>query len=106
MASVRDVGAPTYVEAVAVLRIRRGPAGLSALDVLLVALGVPLVPLTPAAALHARDAYDRYGKGDGEAGSVLNFGDCLAYGVARDRQQPLLFRGADFPHTLIPAAPY
>jgi ribonuclease VapC len=89
-----------------VLRIRRGRAGLSALDALLVALDVTLVPLTPAAALHARDAYDRYGKGRGEPGSVLNLGDCFAYGVAMDRQQPLLFKGADFPRTLITAAPY
>src|SRR4051812_32512712 len=98
---VRELGTPSYVEAASVLRIKRGPRGILALDALLRTLDVTLVSLTPNGAVHARDAYDRYGKGRGVPGSVLNFGDCLAYGVAMDRGQPLLFKGNDFPSALI-----
>ena len=58
-APARVVGAPSYVEAAIVLRARRGPAGLVALDALLDALNIAIVPLTPAGPRHARDAYDR-----------------------------------------------
>lgn len=105
-AAVREVGAPSYVEAAVVLRARRGPAGLVALDALLAALDVAVVPLTAVGARHARDAYDRFGAGRGAAPSVLNYGDCLAYGVARDRGAALLYKGDDFAATDIDAAPY
>lgn len=65
-APVRELGAPTYVEAVVVLRAKRGRAGLVAPDALLAALGITLVPLTAAGARHARNAYDRFGAGRGE----------------------------------------
>lgn len=102
----RVVGAPSYVEAAVVLRARRGPAGLVALDALLDALGIAVVPLTPAGARHARDAYDRYGIGRGAAPAVLNYGDCLAYGVAADRGARLLYKGEDFARTDVAVAPY
>ena len=105
-AAVREVGAPTYVETAVVLRARRGPAGLVALDALLATLGIAVVPLTPEGARHARDAYDRYGAGRGEAPAVLNFGDCLAYGVAAERGAPLLYKGDDFARTDVTAVPY
>jgi ribonuclease VapC len=31
--------------------------------------------------------------------SVLDYGDCLSYGVAADLGEALLFRGDDFPKT-------
>ncbi len=67
------------------LRAKRGPAGLIALDALLAALGIAVVPLTAAGARHARvacDARDRFGAGRGQAPAALNVGDCPAYGVA------------------------
>lgn len=39
-------------------------------------------------------AYDRFGKGRHPA--KLNFGDCMAYAVARSFDLPLLFKGGDF----------
>ena len=101
----RAVGAPTLVEAAAVLQARKGAAGEVALDALLQRLGITVVAMEPAAAAHARAAYMRYGRGVGDPG-VLNYGDCLAYGVARARGEPLLFKGDDFPRTDIAAAPY
>ena len=42
----------------------------------------------------ARDAYDQFGKGRHPA--KLNYGDCMAYAVAKSRDLPLLFKGGDF----------
>ena len=41
----------------------------------------------------ARQAYRDYGKGRHPAG--LNFGDCLAYALAKVFDEPLLFKGGD-----------
>ena len=54
---------------------------------------------------HARlaaDAFLRYGKGRHPAG--LNFGDCMAYAVAKAEGAPLLFTGGDFARTDVAAA--
>ncbi|CAA9322381.1 MAG: hypothetical protein AVDCRST_MAG68-1924 [uncultured Gemmatimonadetes bacterium] len=104
-ASSPVVGAPTLVEAAAVLMGRLGPGGEVLLDALLHRLKIEVVPMTATAADAARRAYARYGKGVGRPG-VLNFGDCLSYGVAADRGVPLLFKGDDFPRTDISADAY
>jgi ribonuclease VapC len=102
-APTRLVGAPTLVEAVAVMMARKGSGGEIALDALLHRLGVTVVDMTPDAARLARLAYARFGKGVGSPG-VLNFGDCLAYGVATAARDPLLFKGDDFARTDVQAA--
>jgi ribonuclease VapC len=91
----RLVAAPTLVEAAAVMLARKGREGVIALDALLSRLGIEVVAMTPAAAEFAREGYSRYGKGVGSPG-VLNYGDVLAYGVARAEDEPLLFKGEDF----------
>lgn len=45
----------------------------------------------------------RYGRGAGRP-ARLNYGDCFAYALAKQSGAPLLFKGADFLHTDIPAA--
>jgi ribonuclease VapC len=46
-----------------------------------------------------------YGKGSGHP-AQLNFGDCLVYAVAKERNLPLLFVGTDFGRTdLTPVIP-
>lgn len=102
-AEPRLVGAPTLVEAAAVMAARKGPQGEVALDALLQRLDIEVIPMTPEAATFARSAYARYGKGIGSP-AVLNYGDCLAYGVARAAGEPLLFKGDDFAHTDIEVA--
>lgn len=97
-AELRRVPAPTLVEASAVMIGRKGPPGDVALDALLQRLALEVVAMTPEAAAHARIAYGRYGKGVGQP-AVLNYGDCLAYGVARALDAPLLFVGEDFGRT-------
>ena len=99
----RLVGAPTLVEATAVVLARKGKEGVIALDALLARLGIEVLPMTAEAAEFARDAYSRYGRGVGAPG-VLNYGEVLAYGVARAADEPLLFKGEDFSRTDIAAA--
>ncbi len=60
-------------------------------------------PVTEDQVRIARLAYRRYGKGRGHP-ARLNFGDCFAYALARDRNEPLLFVGNDFIHTDIRSA--
>jgi ribonuclease VapC len=50
----------------------------------------------------SRLAFVRFGKGRHPA--RLNLGDCAAYALARKRNIPLLFKGADFARTDIVAA--
>ena len=53
----------------------------------------------------ASDAFDRFGKGIGHP-AKLNFGDCMAYAVAKVHDVPLLYKGTDFAQTDIrPALP-
>ncbi len=99
------IAAPTLVEAAAVLMARTGAGAEVALDALLHRLAIEVVPMTPAAAEAARHAYARFGKGVGRPG-VLNYGDCLSYGVAVDRGVPLLFKGEDFGRTDVDQAQY
>jgi uncharacterized protein with PIN domain len=42
-----------------------------------------------------------YGRGTGHP-ARLNFGDCFAYALAKERNEPLLFKGDDFSQTDIP----
>jgi ribonuclease VapC len=55
-------------------------------------------PVTAAQAKIARQAYRDYGKGSGHPAN-LNFGDCFSYALARDKREPILYKGDDFVHT-------
>jgi len=103
--SRRLLGAPTLVEASAVMRAKKGGAGEVALDGLLERLEVETVPMSAAAARLARLGYARFGKGVGDP-AVLNFVDCLSYGVALAEREPLLFKGGDFAQTDVEVAIY
>jgi ribonuclease VapC len=67
------------------------------LDLFLMEAAVEVVPVTAGQARIARDAYRRFGKGNHPAG--LNYGDCFAYALAKERDLPLLFKGDDFVRT-------
>ncbi|HSM37415.1 MAG TPA: type II toxin-antitoxin system VapC family toxin [Longimicrobiales bacterium] len=101
----RLIGAPALVEASAVLMARKGVAADVVLDAWLRRVDLKVAPLGEEGAEHARRAYARWGKGLGDP-PVLNYGDCLSYGVAMASGEPLLFRGEDFRHTDVAVAPY
>ena len=64
--------------------------------------GFDVEAVTAASARRIAAAYARWGKGIHPAG--LNFGDCFAYEVARQRDCPLLFVGDDFSRTDVRSA--
>lgn len=86
------VSAGTWVEIGIVSEGRGGPEARAAAEQLLD--GAEVVPVTPRQAQIALDGWRRYGKGRHKA--ALNLGDCFAYALAKERDEPLLFKGDDF----------
>ena len=91
------MSAVSYAEASIVLVARRGVGTESELDRMLYEASVAIVPLSVTQAKMAREAFVRFGKGRHPA--RLNFGDCFSYALARQKDEPLLFKGDDFTHT-------
>ena len=88
------ISAGTVAEALIVA----GRRGLGAeMAELIDGLGLEVENVTVAAARRVADGYAKWGKGVHPAG--LNFGDCFAYEVAKARDCPLLYVGADFAQT-------
>jgi len=72
-------------------------------EALLAKLAVRVVPFDADQVVLAQHAYRRFGKGTGHP-AQLNLGDCVAYALARQLGQPLLFKGDDFSKTDIASA--
>jgi ribonuclease VapC len=72
------------------------------LDALLIRAKIAVIPFDVEQARFARAAFLKYGKGRHPA--ALNFGDCAAYALAKSRNVPLLYKGADFARTDIVSA--
>ena len=104
LASVRLLSVANFLEAAMVIESRKGEAAGRELDLALYRATIEVVPVDQDQAEIARLAWRRYGKGRHTAG--LNYGDCFAYALARQRRLPLLFRGDDFVRTDIPRAPW
>ena len=105
-APLRVMAAPNWLEACLVFdnRIDRGNQyAHQRLDTTVAAMGVEIVPFDGGMAEIARFAHHRYGRGS-KHGAKLNFGDCIAYAVAKARREPLLFKGGDFSKTDITPA--
>jgi ribonuclease VapC len=97
------IGAPTLLETSMVLRDRKGPSTTPELRKTLRMLRITVEPFRPDDCAVAFTAFLRYGKGRHRA--RLNFGDCMAYAIAKTRRRKLLYKGDDFSHTDIePAA--
>ena len=96
------ISGPTWVEASMVITARLGNEGHDLLIELLERSRVAVDPCDDALALGAYDAWLKSGRGRHPAG--LNFGDCFSYALAKQRAEPLLFKGDDFAKTDIAAA--
>jgi ribonuclease VapC len=97
-AASSQIAAATYLETAIIADARPNPLVSNRLDPLLAQLDVRVVPFTPSHAQIARAAYRDFGRGSGHP-AKLNFGDCFAYALAIDMDEPLLFKGDDFIHT-------
>jgi ribonuclease VapC len=92
------LSAATYFETGIVLDSYKNAILSRRLDELMVEARMIIEPVTPEQARIARLAYRDYGKGSGHP-AQLNFGDCFSYALARDKREPILFKGDDFSHT-------
>ena len=97
------ISAATLVEAGIVILNRHGPKGTGNLTALLQEAGCQVESVTAQQAQLALDAYASYGKSQ-KAKTGLNYGDCLAYALAKATDLPLLFKGKDFARTDIQPA--
>lgn len=94
------VGAPTLTEAGIVLTARLGRDARGLLQGLLREWGAETVTFGEDHWREAVTTFERYGRGRHPA--QLNFGDCMAYAVARLSGEPLLCTGRDFTKTDLP----
>jgi ribonuclease VapC len=101
-ADVRRMSAASYVEAAILTDSNRDPVLSRRLDSFLHEAIITMEPVTVDQARLAREAYRDFGKGRHRAG--LNFGDCFAYALAKDKGEPLLFKGEDFRKTDVEVA--
>ncbi len=97
------ISAATFLETAIVIDGYRDPIASRRFDDLLLAARIVIKPVTEAQARIAREAYRDFGRGSGHP-ARLNFGDCFAYALARERGEKLLFKGDDFIHTDIEPA--
>lgn len=98
----RCMGAPTKFELNLVMGGWRKAAAMAEASQLLFALRIEIADWTNELADIAGQAFLRFGKGQHKA--ALNFGDCMAYALAKSLDAPLLYKGSDFSMTDIRSA--
>ena len=76
------------------IRPRIGAPNFSEASMVVESLELDIVAFDARHITEARRAFRLYGRGRHRA--ALNFGDCLAYALARTLDMPLLFKGDDF----------
>ena len=96
------ISAPNRLELHMVVSKWLGSSAQIEVDRKLADLGVRVVAFDEVHSTEACRAFDRFGKGRHAA--ALNFGDCIAYALAKVSNQPLLFVGEDFAKTDIRVA--
>lgn len=102
-AANRRISAATYVEVGAVIDGAHDPVASRRIDELIAVAGITIEPVSATQARIAREAYRDFGRGS-QHPAGLNFGDCFAYALAKERAEPLLFKGDDFGRTDVTAA--
>ena len=96
------VSAVSYVETAIVIDSARDAIASRRFDDFFRTARITVEAVTPRQAEIARQAYRDFGKGRHKAG--LNLGDCFAYALAKEMDEPLLFKGDDFCHTDVESA--
>ena len=102
-ADLLRISAGTYFEASIVTDGYRNPRLSARFDEIVEHPKVVVEPVTAAQAKIARQAYRDYGKGSSHPAG-LNFGDCFTYALAREKREPVLWKGDGFGHTDLRAA--
>jgi ribonuclease VapC len=102
-AETRMISAANVLETGIVLEARRGESAGREFDLFVVRTNLQIISLDSEQVEIARSAWRKYGKGRHPAG--LNFGDCLAYALAKFTGEPLLAKGHDFAATDVEICP-
>jgi ribonuclease VapC len=92
------ISAANAFEAAIVVDRERDPVISRDLDRIRTELSIAIAPVTAVHVDIARQAYRDFGRGSGHP-AKLNFGDCFAYALAIEQDEPLLFVGDDFAKT-------
>lgn len=98
----RRISAVSYIEAAAVIDSSKDAVASRRFDDFFRVSGIAVETVTARQADIARHAYRDFGKGRHKAG--LNFGDCFAYALAKELDEPLLCKGSDFRYTDVEVA--
>jgi ribonuclease VapC len=101
-APICRISAVTFVESAIVADCNRDPLLSRRFDTFLRDVTMQIETVSATQTEIARQAYRDFGKGRHKAG--LNFGDCFAYALAKELDEPLLFKGDDFAHTDVKTA--
>ena len=97
------ISAATIAE-IGIVAVRRGGQPLLRdLERVMEETPFEIAPLTAERAQAAIAAYARFGRGVGNP-ACLNYGDCFSYALAKEVNQPLLFKGANFSRTDLKSA--
>ena len=91
------MSAVNYLEAAIRIDGQNSIVAVQAFEAFMELSAITIEPVSLSQMRLARRAYAQYGKGRHRAG--LNFGDAFAYALAKERDEPLLFKGDDFIHT-------
>lgn len=102
-AETRRISAANFLEVAVVIDGSRDPIISRRLDQLINEADITIEPVTERQAHLARAAYRDFGKSSKHR-AKLNFGDCFAYALAKDKDESLLFKGSDFSYTDIESA--
>lgn len=102
-AKVVRISAASYLETHIVVDGYKNPILKARLEEIFENPGIHVEPVTLEQAKIARVAYRDFGKGSGHPAG-LNFGDCFSYALAREKREPILFKGDGFGHTDLRAA--
>lgn len=90
--------AANYLETSILVDREKNASASKMFDDFLSNYSIKIVPVTEDLARAARAAFNRFGKGMNNK-AKLNFGDCFSYALAKEADEPLLFKGDDFIHT-------
>ncbi|KQW29562.1 ribonuclease [Rhizobium sp. Root274] len=101
-AAITRMSVANYLELSMVIEKQLGPEGTRQAETFIRRSAIIIEPVTIEQGNLARQAFLDFGKGRHKAG--LNFGDCFAYALPKDLDEPLLFKGNDFAATDIRSA--
>lgn len=97
------ISAGTFLECCVVIQRKSNPIVRQLVDDLIDSQPIEIVDVTVSQAWRGRRAFQDFGQTSGHP-AQLNFGDCFAYALAKDFQEPLLFKGNDFAETDVRSA--